>query len=210
MVRILFPPPASQSVTISAAPATGTGSHGWQKGRRWSVYGWSKLPERVRAAASAGRRARDALAHVSTDPSGRGRLRIRSSISSRIAFSLRASRLAFALRLTTNLPFLVLLHARWTILSSGAAMPSGRCRPSGFGCNAGVTAAPVCGSRTGLPPGGPIHRYNCFRDIFAILSGSGGLLDMNALCRKSVNNVVRTAPLEFRIVSCRGDLNLQW
>jgi hypothetical protein len=39
---------------------------------------------------------------------------------------------------------------------------------------------------------------------------TGGLLDMNALCRKPVNNVVRTAPLEFRIVSCRGDLNLDW
>src|SRR5215472_10903116 len=39
-----------------------------------------------------------------------------------------------SLRLTTNLPFLVLLYARWTILSYSAAMPSGRCRPSGFDC----------------------------------------------------------------------------
>jgi hypothetical protein len=42
--------------------------------RRWSVYGCSTLPERVRAAASAGRRAQDALAALCTDPAGRQRL----------------------------------------------------------------------------------------------------------------------------------------
>ena len=66
MVRIRLPPPASQSVTISSAPATGTGLR-LTKGAelptwRRSVYGCSTLPERVRAAASAGLRVREALA----------------------------------------------------------------------------------------------------------------------------------------------------
>ena len=31
---------------------------------------------------------------------------------------------------------------------------------------------------------------------------------MNALCRKPINKVFRTYPLEFRIVAFRGNLNM--
>lgn len=42
-----------------------------------------------------------------------------------------------------------------------------------------------------------IHRYNSFRYFFAKFPGFRGLLNMNALCGKPVNQVVRTEPLEF-------------
>ena len=59
------------------------------------------------------------------------------------------------------------------------------------------------------PYGGSIHGRNRFRDLFTKFPGFNGLLDMDALCREPVDQVLVTAALEFRIVVLRGNPDLQ-